>query len=264
MVWSNPQARRLFARCLSGTALCVALAPTAHAAQPVEATLAVQQSIESEAAASQVRIDQLSEQTRNALLAYRQAVTEADRLEQYNAQLERLVASQEAEVDTVRGELEELAVVQREIFPLMTQMVSGLGQFVSLDLPFLSQERVERVDELTQLMNRADVSTAEKYRRILEAYQIEIDYGRTLEAYRGIVEIQGQPVTVDFLRFGRLALLYQTLDRNQTGAWDSGAGTWVALADRYRQPVANALRIARNQSPPDLVMLPVPAPKEFD
>ncbi len=264
MVRFNPQATQVRARRLGAMALFVAIAPGVLPAQPVEEILAVQQSIESDAATSQVRIDQLSEQTRNALLEYRQAVTEADRLEQYNTQLERLVASQESEVDTVKGELAELAVVQREIFPLMTQMVSGLDQFVSLDLPFLPQERVERVDGLQQLMGRADVSTAEKYRRILEAYQIEIDYGRTLEAYRGIVEIQGQPVTVDFLRFGRLALLYQTLDRNQTGAWDSDSGTWVALADRYRQPVANALRIARNQSPPDLVMLPVPAPKEFD
>jgi hypothetical protein len=41
------------------------------------------------------------------------------------------------------------------------------------------------------MMTRADVTNAEKFRRIMEAYQIENDYGNTIEAYRANIELEG-------------------------------------------------------------------------
>ena len=105
-------------------------------------------------------------------------------------------------------------------------------------------------------MDRADVTNAEKYRRIVEAYQIENDYGRTIEAYRGTLD-NGK--TVDFLRVGRIALVYQTLDGEETGVWDQGAQDWVELDDSYRTSIKQGLKIARKQSAPDLIELPLPA-----
>ena len=67
----------------------------------------------------------------------------------------------------------------------MLKMIEVMSLFVELDLPFLPEERQTRIIQLQTLMERADVTLAEKYRRILEAYQVETEYGRTIEAYKG-------------------------------------------------------------------------------
>jgi hypothetical protein len=96
----------------------------------------------------------------------------------------------------------------------------------------------------------------------MEAYQIENAYGRSIEAYTGDLELDGTKRTVDFLQVGRVALLYQTSDRSETGFWDRDANTWQQLDDSYRTPVANAIKVARKQTAPDLLQIPVPAAVE--
>ena len=111
-------------------------------------------------------------------------------------------------------------------------------------------------------MSRADVSNAEKYRAIMEAYQIENEYGRSIEAYRSTIESDGETKTVDFLRFGRIALVYQTLDGSESRVWDQQQRAWVPLDDSYRTSIRDGLRIARRQSAPDLIRLPLPAAQD--
>ena len=141
----------------------------------------------------------------------------------------------------------------------MSRMLDSLDQFVQLDVPFLPEERAERVANMREMMGRADVTISEKYRRILEGYQVENEYGRTIEAYRGPVNVDGEELSVDFLRIGRLSLLYQTLDGQQSGMWDTESKTWVPLDDEYRNAIKAGLRMARKQSAPDLIKVPVPA-----
>ncbi|MCA1780184.1 MAG: DUF3450 domain-containing protein, partial [Xanthomonadaceae bacterium] len=105
------------------------------------------------------------------------------------------------------------------------------------------------------------VTTSEKFRRILEAYQSELELGRTTEGYRGRLP-DGQQV--DFLRIGRTLLFYQSLDGSRTGWWNPNSRQYEELGDRYRLPVSDGLAIAQNQVAPDLVRLPVPAPTEAE
>ena len=94
-------------------------------------------------------------------------------------------------------------------------------------MPFLLEERTNRVDGLQKLMTQADVSISEKYRRIIEAYQIELEYGRTLEAYEGLIGEGTDARTVDFVRLGRVSLMYQTLDGTETGYWNAEEKKWT-------------------------------------
>jgi hypothetical protein len=96
----------------------------------------------------------------------------------------------------------------------------------------------------------------------MEAYQIEMEYGRTIESSRGELSAGGTTRTVDFLRVGRLGIYYQTIDGRESGQWNTGAGQWEALSSRYTSAIRQGLRIARKQAAPDLLTLPVPAPEE--
>ena len=144
----------------------------------------------------------------------------------------------------------------------MLKMTETLEQLLAADVPFLKEERQDRVANLRTLIDRADVTAGEKYRRIMEAYLVEVEYGRTIEAYRGELVIENDARTVDFLRIGRVGLFYQTLDGNESGRWNNSRGAWELLDSGYRTSVRDGLRIARKQTPPELLTLPVNAPAQ--
>jgi len=213
-------------------------------------------------AKTQGRIENLSDKTRAMLEEYQQLSRELELLTTYNDQLQRLLDHQEEEKHSIQEQMAGLEATQREIVPLMLQMTASLQEFVAVDHPFLPEERALRVAQLQELMDRADISIGEKYRRVLEAYQIEMEYGRTIEAYRGTLKGDADNRTVDFLRIGRIGLYYQTLDRQETGEWNASAGSWQRLPDHYNLSIRKGLRIARKQSAPDLLYLPMPSPQE--
>lgn len=223
-----------------------------------ERALAEGEALSAEAAASQRRIEQMDDAARQALERYRQAVTQREQLLAYNERLRDMVAAQEGELESLQLQVASIEETQREVLPMIQRMVDSLEQFVALDLPFLAEERAERVTQLKELMARADVSVAEKYRRTIEAYQIESDYGRTLEAWRGTVEANGQARVVDFLRLGRLMLFYQSLDGREQGYWDPLAQRWSSLPLGYHRTLEQGLSIARQQQTPVMLKLPLP------
>jgi hypothetical protein len=208
----------------------------------------------------QDEIDEIADDTDAMAVKYRSALQNTRQLEIYNRQLEGLIEAQNTEMASLRQQIDGVTVVSRTIMPHMEDMLEALEKFVDLDMPFLVDERHERVAKLRELMGRADVTISEKYRRILEAYQIENEYGRTIEAYRGTIDDDGARRTVDFLRVGRNALLYQTLDGTESGVWNQKTRTWEP-ADRYRNSLRDGLRMARKQVAPDLLTLPMPAPE---
>jgi hypothetical protein len=210
----------------------------------------------------QRRIDALDDETRKMLREYRQTTTQVQDLTAYNEQLERLVATQRVEIADFERQFQEIEVTKRQILPLIVRMIDVLEEFVDIDIPFLERERDARLAGLHELMERPEVPTSEKYRRVSEAYQIELEYGHTIEAYEGELLVGDESRTVAFLRFGRLGLYYMTLDGQEIGVWDNRADEWVVLGDEYRQPLDRAIRIARKQLPPDLIRLPVPAPEK--
>lgn len=213
-------------------------------------------------AKAQKRIDKLDDETKAMLEEYHRLSRELDVLKVYDDQLQRLVDSQIEEKASIQQQMQKLDMTQREIVPLMLRMVEWLDEFVRLDQPFLPEERGLRIEHLKALMDRADITIGEKYRRILEAYQIEMDYSRTIEASRGMLQSGAKPRTVDFLRIGRVGLYYLTLDRKEVGHWNTETGEWESLPSTYTLPIRNGLRIARKQAAPDLLRLPVSAPRE--
>lgn len=209
---------------------------------------------------SQKRIDQISQDTQDLLDKYRNEVQQIDVLKKYNAQIQKLVDDQNKEMASLNQQINNVTQISQGVVPLMLEMVDTLKKFVEADVPFLPEERHNRIADLETMMNSADVSMSEKFRRILESYQIEGDYGTTLDVYSGSLTIDGQPRQVDFLRVGRIALLYQTPDGERRGFWNQSERKWESLGDDYREAIRQGLRIARKQAASDLIDIPVIAP----
>jgi len=243
-------------------ALLLPLTPITFAQDTLQEVVGAQAETAQASAEVQERINQLDDQARDMLNEYRQTMSQVSDLEAYNQQLERLVSSQNVELADYVRRFEDIEVTKRQILPLILRMLEVLGEFVALDMPFLPEERDMRIEQLGELMGRPDVPTSEKYRRVTEAYQIELEYGHTIEGYEGEIEVDGETRTVAFLRYGRLGLYYQTLDGLEIGYWDKTQDRWVELGSEYRQSLDRAMRIARKQLPPDLTRLPVTAPED--
>lgn len=222
-------------------------------------TFAIRLEGNDESAEAQKQIDDLSDEIDDLLAQYRIALKQTDSIRIYNQQMRDLIASQEAELASLVDQLARIQGVGRSVTPLMLRMIEAIEKFVALDVPFLIEERTERIAELRKIMARADVNNAEKYRQVMEAYQIENEYGRTIESYRGTLKLDDRETTVDFLRFGRIALVYQSLDEAYAGMWNHQTRSWDPLDSSYRSSIRQGLRIARKQAAPDLIRLPLPA-----
>ena len=239
--------------------LCGALLSSASVAQQssLEPVVEAAEQINSAARSSQLTIDTIAETTQERLQQYKQIMRQIDGLEVYTEQLSRQIQNQEAEADALNASIDEVSVVERQITPLMLRMIDSLAKFIELDVPFLPEERQQRVSQLRDLLERANVDVSEKFRRVMEAYQIEAEYGRNIEAYNGEMLIDNAMQQVEFLRVGRSVFLYKTRDDSHLAIWNQQQGKWQELGSEHLIHVKEAMRIARKQLAPDLLMLPV-------
>jgi hypothetical protein len=239
-----------------GVALLGILLAGSSNADVLDATLQTERTSTQGTRSSQQRVENLSDETEELLAEYRRVVREIESLRVYNTQLEKVVNNQKLEISSVNKQLGQLEATNRGIVPLLIEMIGMLEQVVENDSPFLLEQRRNTVLELQNVIYRADVTTSEKYRRVMEAYQREIDYGRNASAYEG--KLPGTERTVSFLIVGRALLLYQSLDGETVGWWNPSSRHWEELGKEYVSSTARAIRIAKNQEAPNLVKLPVP------
>ena len=250
----------LIAALVSAGALVGAAAVTQ--ASTLDSVLKVGDAKNAAARKSQEKIDRLADETRDLLTDYKTVMKQIDGLIVYNERLQRQIDNQVKRIGEIDEAIAQTTIISRQMTPLVIRMIDGLEKFVELDVPFHMDERQQRIAFLRSNLDRSDVSVAEKFRQVLEAYKIENEYGRKIDAYKGSVEIDGTERDVNFLRVGRIALLYQTTDTEISGAWDQSSRSWVPLErGEYRNAIMKGLRIARKEASIDLMNLPVAAPE---
>lgn len=214
-----------------------------------------------DAQASQRRIDDTVRQTDTLLGQFQLVNKQIQGLEIYNAQLSRQIDSQRRTMAEIAQSIETAALIERQIIPLSLGMLDGLEQFIRLDLPFKIAERQSSIDQVRKNMDSPNFSAAEKFRQVLELYDIESEYSATIEHFDGVLAVDDQDRQGVFLRIGRLALLFQSGDQALTQVWNKTSGQWQSVsANEYRRSVADAISMAKKQAPLDLIKLPVPAP----
>lgn len=244
---------------LAGVALTVTPLAARAQQQTLQQSVSTQQQIVKNSAQTQKKINNLADSTQALSAKYLTVEKQIDQLKKYNDNLQGLIDNQQSNINSLQKQLGQLSDVAHGIVPLMQQMIAGLDNFIKLDVPYQLDQREQTVEKLKDLMTDSNVSISERYRQIMAAYQNELQDGRTIDAYRGQLTVNNKPQTVDFLRIGRVVLCYQTLDQSQTGCWNQRQRKWV-VKNGFRRGVSNGLAVARKETSPKMLILPVLAP----
>jgi len=251
-------------KCLAAGVFAVGLFASSAPMHAQTVDSVVQQSVDNALAlkSAQERIDGIAEQTDKLLQDYRVVTKQIEGLKVYNAQQELQIADQVNSLTSLEESIASAATMERDVLPLMINMIDGLEQFVQLDLPFSLEERSNRVAKLRENLGRSNLSTAEMFRQVLEAYKIELDYGNNIETYTQTEMVDGVELDVNILRIGRIALMYQTKDQTQSAMWHKENGSWAALGSDWNSRISDGIKIANKQAPIEIMTIPVDAPVE--
>ncbi len=245
---------------LGSTAAVLAfLSAPAHA--QFKDALGVSDQTAKDTATSQQRIDQLDDQTARLLNDYRANLKQLEAAKRYNTSLRTNIENQEAEIERLTADIDNVEGLQRAMQPLMEDMANRFGEIVSADMPFLEGERSARAARLQSILSNPSMSAAQRYRLIVEAYQIENEYGRTIGYYEGTIGDGEEALTGEFLRVGRIALMFKTPDDSVLKIYNKSTGEWEDLSKgSYLQDVKFGLRMAKEQTAPDIFFVPVKPP----
>jgi hypothetical protein len=247
-------------RLLGVVLLCAALLPVL-AADSTNPALDVLVQAHQAAAQSQARIDKLDDDMRRMRDEMRRGVLQLESLKTDLPALERHASEQAARRSQLERELSAGVPGQIEVGPALQQMVAWLERFVQADAPFRLDQRRQRIAGLKTLLAKPDVPDADKLRAVLEVTQVELQYGRSVEAYTGQLRFGGKDQDVEFLRVGRVMLYYLQPEGARQGYWDRSARRWQPLPEEERERLGAALDMARGETPPELMELLLPAPE---
>ncbi len=143
----------------------------------------------------------------------------------------------------------------------LDDIVSRLADHIEMDLPFLIEERSNRIGAVRTALVQPDINMAEKCRRVMEALKVETEYGSTVEVYQQVIHhsdaADTPPIMADILRVGRLALFWRTPDGKSVGCWDRAGQQWVPLPGRYRRHINDATEMALKRRTVEMVKLPL-------
>ena len=182
-------------------------------------------------------------------------------LKVYNDQLAKQLEAQQVAKSDIRSSILKSRDLGPQVVPLMNKMLVALEQFINADLPFHLDERLKSVAELQALMLNSEANDSDRFRNIMDIYTIETEYGYDYEAYPGAVDIGGTETPVDMLRIGRLGLYYQTKDQAASGMWDQTSKSWKTLPGDNNRAIRKAIKVAAKTVAPELLSLPISAPK---
>ena len=205
-------------------------------------------------AKSQDNIDATERKTDKIVNEWKAVSKQVEGLKLYNEQKRIQIQAQLDLMDKLDEQLVQVVVMQRQIPPLAQRMLESLESFIALDTPFRIEERQNRIDLVRSSLAKPKVTASEQVRQVLEAYNIEAEYGRKIDTYESTL-LDG--TVVNILVIGRIGMFYQTKDEQSSGRWNNETNTWDELPGSYRKPIRNGIRMAKKLAPTDMLMMPV-------
>ena len=233
--------------------MVTALSLSLHSSD-MESVLEVGRDNQQLSAKSQSLIDSTERQTDKIVNEWKAVSKQVEGLKLYNAQKRIQIQAQLDLMDKLDEQLVQVVVMQRQIPPLAQKMLDSLESFISLDTPFRKEERQNRIDLVRSSLAKPKVTASEQVRQVLEAYNIEAEYGRKIDTYESTLD---DGTVVNILVIGRIGMFYQTKDEQSSGRWNNETGQWDELPGSYRKPIRDGIRMAKKLAPTDMLMMPI-------
>jgi len=241
-------------RLMLASAAGLLFAAPAHA--QLESALSQAKASTAASAASQSRIENDDDAADQASREYRAVLQQKDNIALFVAQQDIYLQSQTSEIQSLRNQLGTVEQIKQGMSPMMLKMAAKLEDTINADLPFNLAERTARIEDVKRVLSDPDVSPAEQYRRVLNAYKIEVSYGQGVDSYEGAHPTRPGNV-VNFIRFGRTSLVYVTKDEAEIAKYNLDDDGWQVLTGADALAMRQAIRIAKGEAAPGIVYAPV-------
>ena len=226
------------------------------ASAQLESALSAATASTSASAASQQRVERLDDEADTAIREYRAVLQQKDNIQLFVAQQDIFLQSQKSEIASLRRQLGTVEQIKQGMSPMMLKMAIAIEDEIRNDLPFNIDERLARVDRVKAVLANPDVSPAEQYRQVLNAFKIEVSYGQGIDSYEGTHPTRPGNV-VNFLRFGRTSLVYMTKDETEVARYNTESKSWEILNGADALEMRQAIRVSRGEAAPAIVYAPV-------
>ena len=146
---------------------------------------------------SQDTIDDLQLEKDSLLAEWKVTVKQVEGLKIYNAQKRRQIQAQEERLVLLDEQTIAVEKMQRQVPPVMKTALEDLLVFINDDVPFLMGERNKRIAQVLATFDNPKVTASENVRQVLEAYNIEREYSRTIETYEDSIFLDGEEKVVN-------------------------------------------------------------------
>jgi Protein of unknown function (DUF3450) len=206
---------------------------------------------------TQRKTDQWAAEKAQLEARYRSSKVKIESLDEQTALWGEKVEVLQERVGELHRRIQESERLEANLHVIVEGLMSRLEAWVREDLPFLPEEREERLRSLKETLAQTESSAAEKLRRLLEALLVECEYGDTVEVYEQRIEVDGEPVFANIFRLGRLSLFWQTPDGARVGEYDRVKDRWAELPRENAQNISAAMEMAEKRRPIELVRLPL-------
>jgi len=199
------------------------------------------------------------------------------------AQQKLFVAQQDAEIKSLNEQIDGVEEWKASIDPMVGKMTTSIANKIKSDYPFDLNRRLPRLQSLEKTIKDPAATVGEKYRKALNIYKLEVNYGQSMEAQKGDHPINptirvgddrfekdedgkvkldknGLPVEVfdgSYLRYGRLAYVYLQADGSQALRYDLNAREWVELPKSSIADIRRGVKIASGEAAPNVVRAPL-------
>ncbi|MDY6861451.1 MAG: DUF3450 domain-containing protein, partial [Thermodesulfobacteriota bacterium] len=206
---------------------------------------------------TQKKVDQWANKKAEFTSKYRSLENNLENLRKVKLKTGKMLNYKNAHIKEIKRKIKESSRIKIELGSYLESVAVNLEGFIRRDLPFLLEERERRITLVKNTLIDQNKTPAEKYRSLMEALQIEEEYGHTVEVYQDTINLNGKKLLVDILRVGRLSLFFQTPDGKIVGQYDRVAYKWSKLPSRYCRRINKAVEIAHKESTIELIKLPI-------